>query len=184
MPGHAHDREELLALIVDQIDLMRRFAQDARYRPRARWLLKEAVFWIWELPQLKEPRLGKYSLHLPWSPKAYERLAGWSPGAKRPPTDGLRFEHLIPRGILAEALLTETPTDLAGFLDRHFRAAVITVDDDRQLNKAGVRARMPPGWNLGDDPWDRYRAAHLDPDGFVVPAERLLGPDADGSARA
>jgi len=43
---------------------------------------------------------------------------------------------------------------------------------------------MPPGWNLGDDPWDRYRAADLDPDGFVVPAERLLGPDAGGSARA
>jgi hypothetical protein len=171
--GHEHNRDELLDLIVEQIELMRRFAQDERYRPRARWLLKEAVFWIWELPQLKEPKLGKYSLHLPWSPKAYERLDGWAPGAKRPSTDGLRFEHLIPRGLLAEALLNETPADLAGFLDRHFRAAVLTIEDDHQLNKAGVRARMPAGWKLGDDPWERYRTAELDPASFVVPAERL-----------
>jgi hypothetical protein len=35
----------------------------------------------------------------------------------------------IPRGILAEALLVETPPDLAAFLDRHFQAAVLTVEE-------------------------------------------------------
>lgn len=174
MSEHEHEREDLLALIDEQIELMRRFAQDARARPRARWLLKEAIFWIWELPQLKEPRLGKYSLHMPWSPRAYERLVGWAPDDKpQPRTEGLRFEHLIPRGVLAEALLAETPPDLPAFLDRHFRAAVLTIEDDHQLNKAGMRAKMPAGWTLGDDPWQRYRAASLDPDAFVIPAERL-----------
>jgi hypothetical protein len=171
----APDREKLLALIVEQIELMRRFAgHDDGYRPRARWLLKEAVYWIWELPQLKEPRLGKYSLHMPWSPNAHDRLTGWQPGHKpRPSTEGLRFEHIIPRGLLAEELLRETPPDLADFLDTHFQAAVLTVADDHQLNQAGVRARMPGGWTLGDDPWDRYRAAGLIPEDFVVPVARL-----------
>jgi len=50
---------------------------------------------------------------------------------------------------------------------------VLTIEDDHQLNKAGVRARMPAGWKLGDDPWERYRAAELDPASFVIPAERL-----------
>ena len=176
MPEHEHSREDLVILVGEQIELMRRVAQAVRHRPRARWLLKEAVYWIWELPQIKEPRLGKYSLHMPWSPKAYERLRGWTPNDKpRPRTEGLRFEHLIPRGILAEELLTETPSDLAAFLDRHFRAAVLTVEDDHQLNKAGVRAKMPADWKLGDDPWQRYRAAGLDPDAFVIPAERFPG---------
>ena len=117
MPEHEHSREDLVILVGEQIELMRRVAQAVRHRPRARWLLKEAVYWIWELPQIKEPRLGKYSLHMPWSPKAYERLRGWTPNDKpRPRTEGLRFEHLIPRGILAEEPLTETPSDLAAFL--------------------------------------------------------------------
>jgi hypothetical protein len=32
---------------------------------------------------------------------------------------------------------------------------------------------MPAGWALGDDPWERYRTADLDPKTFVIPAEQL-----------
>ncbi len=71
----------------------------------------------------------------------------------------MRFAHIIPRGLLAEILLDETPDNLGGFLDSYFRAAVLTVEEDHQLNAAGVRGRMPAGWHFGDDddPWERYR---------------------------
>jgi hypothetical protein len=33
---------------------------------------------------------------------------------------------------------------------------------------------MPAGWALGDDLWERHRAAKLDPEAFVIPAQRLV----------
>src|SRR3954451_8610297 len=87
-----------LALLERQIRFMREYAQLPASRPQANWLLKEAIFRMWEAPNLKAPKFGKYSLHLPWSPRAYERLVGWKPGKKpQPSVIGLRFEHLVPR---------------------------------------------------------------------------------------
>ncbi len=178
--------EDALSVVGDQIGLMRRYAAlGPEMRPHARWLLKEAIFRIWELPGLKAPKLDKYSLHMPWSPRAYERVAGWVPGSRpRPSIGGLRFEQIIPRGLLADMLLDETPDDLGEFLDRYFRAAVLTVEDDHQLNAAGVRGRMPAGWHLGDDPWERYRKAGLDPDAFIIPVEAVQKGPATGAVDA
>ena len=53
---------------------------------------------------------------------AYRYVAG----GRRPEIKGLRFENLIPRGVLASELLARDVEDLAGFLDRRFRAAVTT----------------------------------------------------------
>jgi hypothetical protein len=165
----ASERAVRVQILQAQIRLMRRYAKRTGDEQHARWLLKEVVYRVWEQPQIPPPRFDKYSLWFHWSPRAQERLKGYAPGGRRPDIKGLRLEHVIPRGILARELLNREPADLASFLDSHFRAAVITTDDDAQLNRHGVRNRMPKGWGLGDDPWVRYREAGLDPETFLVP---------------
>lgn len=39
--------------------------------------------------------------------------------------------------------------------------AVVTVEEDQALNAAGLRARMPSGWD-GQDVFARYRAAGVE----------------------
>jgi hypothetical protein len=171
------EREVRLSFLRAQIELMRRYARETGSPQHARWLLKEVIYRAWEYPQIPQPRFDKYSLWFDWSPRARARLDGYTPGAKRPDIKGLRFEHLIPRGILAGELLDKDRDDLGRFLDEHFKAVVITVDDDRELNRHGMRARMPEGWELGQDPWVRYKAAGFNREDFVVYARhgRQLG---------
>lgn len=165
----AQQRQARVEIIRAQIDLMRRYGTSTGDTQHARWLLKEVIYRVWEQPQIPVPRFDKYSLWFPWSPRAMERLDGYVKGGRRPNIVGLRLEHLIPRGILAEELLRHTPVDLAAFLDNNFRGIVVTTDDDAQLNAAGVRARMPEGWTFGTDPWVRYEAAGFRKVDFLVP---------------
>jgi hypothetical protein len=170
-PLDEHQRALRAAILQEQIELMRRYADATGEWQHARWLLKEVIYRVWEQPQIPSPRFDKYSLWFQWSPKAFARLASYHKGGKRPDIKGLRLEHVIPRGILAARLLREDPDDLAGYLDTHFRAVVITTEDDSQLNQHGVRNRMPDGWELGDDAWVRYKKAGFRRADFVVPCE-------------
>lgn len=165
----AAQRRSRVELIRRQIELMRRYSAETGDAQHARWLLKEVIYRVWEQPQIPPPRFDKYSLWFAWSPRALERLASYAQGGKRPDIKGLRLEHVIPRGILADELLARERDDLASFLDAFFKAAVITVEDDAQLNQAGVRARMPEGWELGSNPWVRYEHAGLNPASFEIP---------------
>jgi hypothetical protein len=164
----ADERQARLAVVRDQIELIRRYQRTTSGND-AEWMLKEVIYHVWQKPQIPKPRLSKYSLWFPWSPAAYARLDGWSPGMRpQPQVDGLVLEHVIPRGLIAKELLAEEPPDLPAFLDEHFRAAVVTKADNAQLNAAGMRIRMPASWALGQDPWVRYREAGLDPREFKV----------------
>ena len=176
-PLPRHERWAGLDLISKQIRLMREVSQ---VQPAgARWLLKEAIFWLWEAPKINHQTLrrGKYSLHVPWSPRAYERVASWRSGMKLPSTEGLRLEHLIPRAIVAEHLLnTKDLPDLAPFLNRYFQAVVVAKKDDQELNQVGLRSKWPKDWKRSDSLWLRYSVAaaryglgKLDPAGFKVP---------------
>jgi hypothetical protein len=165
------ERQVRAGILRDQIALMRRYAEKTGDRQHARWLLKEVIYRVWEQPQIPAPRFDKYSLWFRWSPRAFERLTDYTKGGRRPIIKGLRLEHVIPRGILASELLTNDPDDLAAFLDTHFQAAVITTEDDAQLNRHGVRHRMPEGWELGSDPWVRYEQAGFRRENFAVPCE-------------
>jgi hypothetical protein len=73
-------------------------------------------------------------------------------------------EHVVPRMVITHHLLEQRMTNLdeiMAALRRHCLAAVITKDDNRELNRRGLRQSMPDGWRWGDDPWARYRAANL-----------------------
>jgi hypothetical protein len=168
------ERGVRLEIVRAQIALMRRYAHGTGDDQHSRWLLKEVIYRVWEQPQIPPPRFDKYSLWFPWSPRSSERLRSYKKGDRRPDIKGLRLEHLVPRGILARELLEHDPEDLGVFLDTHFKAAVITSDDDAQLNHHGVRNRMPDGWHLGSDPWVRYEHAGFRRADFAVPCEVRL----------
>jgi hypothetical protein len=57
-------------------------------------------------------------------------------------------------------------------LERYGVTVLITLDEDRQLNKAGLRNRMPAEWD-GSDPLARYKAV-----GIELVRNGLLGGEA------
>ena len=40
--------------------------------------------------------------------------------------------------------------------------AMILREEDEILNSSGLRRKMPEGWEWGDDPFARYKAANID----------------------
>ncbi|QGN49831.1 hypothetical protein GKC29_25410 [Micromonospora sp. WMMC415] len=54
---------------------------------------------------------------------------------------------------------------LRDVLDSRLACYVITKAEDNAINAAGFGTRLVPG--AEQDPWARYRAAGIDPDGFA-----------------
>lgn len=105
-----------------------------------------------------------------------ERGARGDPGVKKPKSGEpapyrLMVDHSIPIAVLGEEIKRstefETIASLRDFLRSSFRRAVITFAEDGLLNRphgsAGksLKQRMPAGWQFGDDPYARYRAAGI-----------------------
>lgn len=83
--------------------------------------------------------------------------------ASRDDPSSLRHEHVVPRRVIIEHLLSlGTPTVgiIRQIMDTWCIAAVVTTEEDRQLRGAGLTQRMPRGWD-GKDAWARYRAAGI-----------------------
>jgi len=51
--------------------------------------------------------------------------------------------------------------DIKNILRRFCIGAVVTAEEDQTLNKLGLRAKMPEGWD-GKYPWARYRVAKIE----------------------
>jgi len=74
------------------------------------------------------------------------------------------YDHAIPfRYIEAELLdLAEvTPQAVADVLEKKCVVALITTEEDRKLNAAGLSSKMPENWD-GLDPLARYKAVGID----------------------
>jgi len=74
------------------------------------------------------------------------------------------YDHAIPfRYIEAELLgLAEvTPQAVADVLEKKCVVALITTEEDRNLNAAGLSSKMPENWD-GLDPLARYKAVGID----------------------
>ena len=70
------------------------------------------------------------------------------------------YEHAVPAGALREALIEEgVPLDLV--LQSAGPVAVLLREEDARLKAAGLNAKMPTGWALGDDPLARYGAVGI-----------------------
>jgi hypothetical protein len=76
----------------------------------------------------------------------------------------LMKDHAIPVSILRDMLFQEHPRtveDVRAFMLAHYRFGIITDAEDRRLNKAGLRSRMPNGWVNGESPFARYEAVGI-----------------------
>jgi hypothetical protein len=75
--------------------------------------------------------------------------------------DGRRLmkDHAVPVAVLRDILFEEQPNsveEVRAFLLEHYCFGIITEDEDRKLNAAGLRSRMPEGWTTADQPFARY----------------------------
>jgi hypothetical protein len=134
-------------------------------------LAREALWWMWEQPRLPPPLIrGKYPMVYPWSPSARALLERTRAEAR--PDGALRgviIEHRIPARLFISTALDESShldvTGMQRLLAAHGAAAIVTIEDDKQMSASGVAFRMPDGWD--GDVWARPRFAGLDPQGFA-----------------
>ena len=127
---------------------------------------KHAVFadviWKWSLFD------GKYKGCKYWSKDAYAayKVSGdWR---------GFIHEHVVPKKLIIEHLMSHknpSQESVKHILEDYCIAVVVTVDQDKKLNKLGLRSKMPEGFNISDNPWARYDEAgikKIEPDWSVL----------------
>ena len=69
------------------------------------------------------------------------------------------YEHAVPAGVIRDTLLTgpRTADAISQTLRDAGPVAVLLRTEDARLREAGLNARMPGGWVVGDDPLARYK---------------------------
>ena len=68
-------------------------------------------------------------------------------------------DHAIPVSVLRDILFEEQPRtieEVRSFMLRYYCFGIITEEEDAELNRAGLRSRMPDGWTPKDGPFARY----------------------------
>jgi hypothetical protein len=71
----------------------------------------------------------------------------------------LMKDHAIPVSVLRDMLFEEQPRsteEVRAFMLRYYCFGIITEEEDAELNRAGLRSRMPDGWTPNDSPFARY----------------------------
>lgn len=135
----------------------------------SRGVLRRAIDLFWETPRSTQQGHRRRPEGALWSPDALtcaeQALAeGQESGRKSARWQTLVGEHVVPVKVQTSHLMTLGKRDvkIEDFIEAlRVPIAVITVDEDRRLNKAKLRGRMPEGWTWGDDPWARYEKAGL-----------------------
>jgi hypothetical protein len=112
-------------------------------------VLSEAT-WVWTEFD------GKYAGCRHWS------KAAWELGDQ---TKRLTHEHVIPKNMIIERLLhlpKPSANSVHQLLTVYCKGAVVTREEDSQLNKLGLRSKMPDGWTWdAGDVWARYTTAGI-----------------------
>jgi hypothetical protein len=125
-------------------DLVKVLNMDLHYGTK--FAVVSEVFWVWSEFE------GKH-----------KGCRYWSEAARRSVHDmkNLVHEHVVPRKeMLAKFDLDRFPKktteeEVRSLLDRYCIGCVVTRGEDVALNLAGLRSRMPTGWD-GENPWARY----------------------------
>lgn len=76
----------------------------------------------------------------------------------------LMKDHAIPVAVVRDMLFDEQPNSIEqirAFMLKNYCIGIITDEEDRTLNAAGLRSRMPPGWTIADGPFARYEAVGI-----------------------
>lgn len=83
----------------------------------------------------------------------------------------LMRDHAIPVAVLRDMLFEQQPdsiNSIRAFLRQHYCFGIITDEEDRKLNAAGLRSCMPDGWTTADGPFARYERV-----GIIAQDQRL-----------
>ena len=109
---------------------------------------------VWSIPAAKK------NLRHPASKEALKiSRENWS-------RESVTVDHAIPVKILFALFWgAETPDDMQTIIDA-YAVAVITTEENSRLNATGLRADMPDGWKLGDDPLARWNQANIQVSGL------------------
>ena len=101
------------------------------------------------------------------------KSAGIIKGEEKEPKRGVPSkqiidEHIVPRAIIKDELLKlyNSPTfpDIDEFIKVASKAmdCLITKDEDKKINDAGLKQKMPEDENLKGNPWARYIKAGIE----------------------
>jgi hypothetical protein len=74
-------------------------------------------------------------------------------------------DHYLPKNLLKKILLdlsNPDATSIKRIMETYGDVCVITRDEDRSLNKAGLKRGMPTGWQTGDDRFARYKEVGIE----------------------
>jgi hypothetical protein len=113
--------------------------------------LREPIFFLWEV------RVAKNKF------QAAKYLSKAAVGLKAGGGE-LIYDHSVPFSYLQKQLMeldSVTIDSVREILLRNCTACLITSDEDKKLNKAGLRRRMPKDWD-GIDVLARYRALGIE----------------------
>jgi hypothetical protein len=105
--------------------------------------------------------------------KSMEAMERIKAGKKCEKGQGLICDHVIPFKRLHDEMMMQlvepSIEDIEEFLRQYYHVAVITSEQHALL----PRSKMPDGWKLGDDPYDRYVQANIRcaPDHAAPPAD-------------
>jgi hypothetical protein len=113
--------------------------------------LREPVFFLWECRDEKnKDRLARFRST---NTLGVKRVGG-----------SVRYDHAVPFKYLQDELLKlsdVTVTTVREVLNRYGVSVLITDEEDERLNKAGLRYKMPNGWD-GSDALARYKAIGIE----------------------
>lgn len=170
-PRMLGDKEDVAdaAAVLSVLAAVRSTLSRGRGRSGPVRVLRNAIWYMWEVPRLPPPL---ERVHYPWAyPWSRAARNVWSTNNRKRPDGGWGFvlEHLYPQALLARDLLDDpTVSDAKAVIEvvsSRILSAVITKNEDRML---ASRAHAPQAWeSYEDDPWIRYRTAGLELFDFV-----------------
>jgi hypothetical protein len=86
--------------------------------------------------------------------------------AKKDASVRLMVDHAIPLRVIKNKLFTQeakhTAETIHAVLCQWYRLGVITAEEDKRLNEAGLQSKMPPNWNE-TDVFARYQQVGIEP---------------------
>lgn len=86
------------------------------------------------------------------------------------------YEHAIPATIVRSELLksSRSEDEVRSLLSRAGPVVIILREEDMQLNKCGLKSKMPNNWRWGDDELARYFTANIKLSDRVIRVEGAI----------
>ncbi|HXG85242.1 MAG TPA: hypothetical protein VNI84_14570 [Pyrinomonadaceae bacterium] len=164
-PLSCEHKYELVALVIQAHHLANRTPSMRRL---AIYLIK-LVGWRWTADAVESstgiviPDAIKHNIsYLPHTANAVSIINEYPKECSK----SLTHEHVVPLGLLAEYIFSYELIDsnfVYEILNTYCKAAVITNEEDKILNRAKLRSSMPTGWHFGkEEVFARYNAVGIE----------------------